>query len=191
MRRLLRTSTPLLGLCLLLVLPAAAGARQAGGWRPPLDVPLVVRGFEPPVARWLAGHRGVDLAAAAGTTVRAPGPGVVTYAGMLAGRGVVVISHGELRTTYEPVSPLVTPGQPVGPGAPIGQVTPNTSHCRPAICLHWGLLRGDTYLDPLRLLDAAPVRLLPLWESGPRVRLVVGPPHPFCRDMGVDLRGGQ
>jgi len=31
-----------------------------------------------------------------------------------------------------------------------------------AACLHWGLLQGDVYLDPLALLGLGRVRLLPL-----------------------------
>ena len=55
-----------------------------------------------------AGHRGVDLLGRAGPAGRAPRwPGTVTYAGMLAGRGVVVVSHGATRTTYEPVTASV------------------------------------------------------------------------------------
>ena len=35
--------------------------------------------------------------------------------------------------------------------------------CRPGTaCLHWGLLRGDTYLDPLALITQGRLRLLPL-----------------------------
>ena len=34
--------------------------------------------------------------------------GTVTFAGRLAGRGVVVVDHGGLRTTYEPVSASVS-----------------------------------------------------------------------------------
>src|SRR5690606_40194397 len=48
---------------------------------PPLVVLELVRGFEAPRERWGAGHRGVDLAAATGQPVRAPGPGTVTFAG--------------------------------------------------------------------------------------------------------------
>ena len=41
------------------------------------------------------------------------------------------------------------------------------SHCFPRACLHWGWLEGETYLDPLRLVGAGPVRLLPLWRPAP------------------------
>ncbi len=53
-------------------------------------------------------------------------------------------------------------GDRVGAGDQIGTLTLPGSHCFPRACLHWGWLRGETYLDPLRLLGAAPVRLLPL-----------------------------
>lgn len=38
------------------------------------------------------------------------------------------------------------------------------SHCFPRACLHWGWLRGETYLDPLELVGAGPVRLVP-WQG--------------------------
>ena len=48
-------------------------------------------------------------------------PGVVVFAGPLAGRGVVSIEHaGGLRTTYEPVTASVTAGASVAAGQPIG-----------------------------------------------------------------------
>ena len=52
-------------------------------------------------------------------------------------------------------------------GAPIGVLELGGSHCFPAACLHWGWLEGQTYLDPLRLVGAGPVRLLPLWRDAP------------------------
>lgn len=88
--------------------------------------------------------------------------GRVTFAGSLAGRGVVVVDHGSVRTTYEPVTARVRRGDPVGRGAMIGTLERLSSHCFPRACLHWGLRRGNTYLDPLTLVGAGPVRLLPL-----------------------------
>ena len=44
---------------------------------------------------------------------------------------------------------------------PIGTLVPGHAGCPADACLHWGLRRGDTYLDPLRLLVVR-VRLLPL-----------------------------
>jgi hypothetical protein len=34
--------------------------------------------------------------------------------------------------------------------------------CPVAACLHWGLRRGEVYLDPLSLLAPPEVRLLPM-----------------------------
>src|SRR5690606_38314141 len=51
----------------------------------------------------------------------------------------------------------------VAAGQPIGTLTAAGSHCFPAACLRWGLVRNsdDAYLDPLSLLGARPVRLHP------------------------------
>lgn len=159
------------------VVPAAAlaGPPPPGAWVRPLDGAdvQVVRGFEPPGRQWLPGHRGVDLAAAAGSTVRTAGAGVVTYAGAVAGRGVVVVSHGDLRTTYEPVTAHVSAGGRVEAGQAIGTLDVAGSHCAPDACLHWGLLAGDTYLDPFGLLAGRRVRLLPLGPDS--VRAVQSP----------------
>jgi murein DD-endopeptidase MepM/ murein hydrolase activator NlpD len=165
----------LVAMCVLLPQPSLADEGAAPQWVLPIaESASVVRGFDPPVQRWSAGHRGVDLAAPAGTTVRAAGAGVVTYAGLLAGRGVVAVSHGELRTTYEPVTATVSVGEHVDPSEPIGTLAAAGGHCLPSACLHWGLLRGTTYLDPLQLLGGG-VRLLPL---GSKALMPVGAPPP-------------
>lgn len=131
-------------------------------WVAPLDGPLVVlRPFDPPDVRWGSGHRGVDLSGWPDDLVRSAGAGTVTFAGPLAERGVVVVEHGELRTTYEPVEAVVSVGDVVAVGQPLGRLQPAGVHCGGASCLHWGLLRARTYLDPLALLGRVPVRLLP------------------------------
>ncbi|HSJ21231.1 MAG TPA: M23 family metallopeptidase [Nocardioidaceae bacterium] len=124
--------------------------------------PALARGFEPPVTKYAAGHRGVDLVGSSGQTVRAAVAGRVTFAGRLAGRGVVVVSHGSTRTTYEPVLAATRVGTLVAAGDELGALETFGSHCAPASCLHWGLIEGDTYLDPLSLVGAGPARLLPL-----------------------------
>lgn len=123
---------------------------------------VVVRGFDPPSTPYGPGHRGVDLSAAQGSPVLAAGDGTVTFAGAVAGRELVVIVHRDgLRTEYEPVRPLVHAGQAVTAGQRIGTVRGRHAGC-PGSCLHWGARRGDTYLDPLSLLQRlGPVRLLP------------------------------
>jgi len=134
------------------------------GYRWPLaGAPAVTRPFQPPPRPWLPGHRGVDLAGSPGVLVLAAGSGVVAFAGSVAGVGVVSIDHpGGLRTTYEPVTPLVAAGAPVAAGQPIGVLLPGHEGCPVAACLHWGLRRGGDYLDPLTLLGLARVRLYPV-----------------------------
>jgi murein DD-endopeptidase MepM/ murein hydrolase activator NlpD len=126
--------------------------------------PAILRPFEPPRHRWDAGHRGVDLVGYARAPVLAAGAGVVLYAGRLIGRGVVVIGHGIIRTSYEPVEPGLAVGTPVSVGEQIGTLDPG--HCTSSACLHWGLLTGHghgaTYFDPLLLLGCGQVRLEPV-----------------------------
>lgn len=132
--------------------------------RPPLSGDLqVVRSFDPPKRRWQAGHRGVDLAAPVGSKVMATAAGRITFAGQLAGRGVMVVDHGAVRTTYEPVMALRRVGDEVRGGDVIGRLEPGHDCRRPGVnCLHLGLRRGEAYLDPGLLLGlASPVRLLP------------------------------
>ncbi len=143
-------------------LPAKQGRAQKWVW--PLDPrPEVIRGFQPPATPWGAGHRGVDLAAKASHHVRSAGDGVVSFAGVIAGRGVVTITHGALRTTYEPVTSTLQLDTPVAAGQQIGQLADSSGHCAPQPCLHWGLLRGQEYLNPLGLLRSGRSRLLPVW----------------------------
>ncbi|MBW5420508.1 peptidoglycan DD-metalloendopeptidase family protein [Streptomyces sp. BG9H] len=136
--------------------------------------PALVRAWDPPSTEYGAGHRGVDLAAPPGTPVRAVAPGRVSFAGRVAGRGVVSVELDgtgapSLRTTYEPVRATLKKGAEVTAGEQVGTLERPTGHC-PEACLHWGLRRADAYLDPLallppRLLHPGPSRLLPL--TGP------------------------
>ncbi len=150
------------------------GRRRRSGHRPYMAVgvrPRVLRGWEPPASVYGPGHRGVDLAAATGTPVRAVADGRVSFAGRVAGKGVVSVELAgtgdpPLRTTYEPVRASVEEGAEVRAGEVIGTVEAGGSHCT-APCVHWGLLRGETYLDPLSLLPPwllhrGPSRLLPV-----------------------------
>ncbi|WP_436837010.1 murein hydrolase activator EnvC family protein [Micromonospora tulbaghiae] len=145
---------------------SAAGIRGAPGGRfrwPLPGAPRVVRRFDPPPQPWLSGHRGVDLAAAPGAPVLAAGPGIVLFAGTVAGRPVLTVGHADgLRTTYEPVRSRVTAGTPVYAGTPVGELLAGHPGCAEAACLHWGLRHDAEYLDPLALLGLGRVRLLPL-----------------------------
>ncbi|MCL2423789.1 MAG: M23 family metallopeptidase, partial [Micrococcales bacterium] len=55
----------------------------------------------------------------------------------------------------------VAVGDQVLPGDPVGVVVDSTaSHCSPTTCLHWGVRRGEQYIDPMLLLGG-PIVLLP------------------------------
>lgn len=151
--------------------PADTSVPAVGRAWPVGSRPSVIRGWEPPATAYGRGHRGVDLTAAPGTPVRAVAPGRVSFAGRVAGRGVVSVELNgtgdpPLRTTYEPVRATVKKGAEVAAGEVIGVLEPVGSHC-PTSCLHWGLRRADAYLDPLSLLPPwllgrGPSRLLPV-----------------------------
>ncbi|MFC6162942.1 M23 family metallopeptidase [Kribbella jiaozuonensis] len=157
-----------LALLSLAILPATAS-----DW-PLQPRPEVVHGFELPAKPWLPGHRGVDLAGHPGQPVLAATPGTITYAGPLAGRGIITITTGRRRTTYEPVVPAVSVGATVTTGTIIGRLSTAGSHCLPRTCLHWGLLQGKQYLNPLTLVPNRPVRLLPLTNQLPQPAQPIG-----------------
>ncbi|WP_018504566.1 peptidoglycan DD-metalloendopeptidase family protein [Parafrankia discariae] len=142
--------------------PAPDGGRS---WRWPLPEPVVVAGiFRAPAQPYGPGHRGVDLRSEPGAEVRAARSGVVGFVGWVGDRWVVTVVHGALRTTYEPVRPLVRAGQPVSDGDRLGLLEAGHPGCPGAACLHWGVLRGSEYLDPLSFFRRVPPRLLPLGD---------------------------
>lgn len=145
---------------------AAAEPDPVGVW-PLQPTHEVVHDFDPPDDPWGSGHRGVDLAGRVGQSVHTALDGSVAFVGTIAGKPVVTISHGETRTTYEPVTSELSKGDVVAAGQRIGSLELTFSHCFPIACLHWGWLRDKTYLDPLDLVGDVRVRLLPLWRDQP------------------------
>ena len=142
-------------------------APLAWGW-PLAGTPQLVRPFDPPSKPWLSGHRGVDLAAPQGAAVLAPTAGVVTFSGVVANRPVLTIAaSNDLRLSFEPVASGLKMGDSVVHGQVLGTLKGPT-HCdrgAPAAssCLHWGVRRGEEYVDPLQfVLDLRPSVLLPL-----------------------------
>ncbi len=121
----------------------------------------------PPPHEYGPGHRGADLAAVPGEVVRSPASGTVTFAGQVAGRGVVVVEHaGGVLTSLEPVVAALPRGSPVRAGSELGVVAPPPHPGCAVACLHWGVRVDGRYVDPLRwLARARAVRLLPL--TGP------------------------
>ncbi|MFP5371545.1 MAG: murein hydrolase activator EnvC family protein [Actinomycetes bacterium] len=166
-----RVAAVLLVVLLAVTLPPAPAAAapaaplgQVALWTAPLAGPFYVgRPFEAPPHAYGPGHRGVDLEGFPGAPVLAAADGVVAFAGMVAGRPVVSIDHaGGLLTTYEPVVSSVGAGQGVARGFPVGVLSAGHAGCSVEACLHWGLRRGETYLDPLALLRPPRLTLLPL-----------------------------
>ncbi|CAB4765970.1 MAG: peptidoglycan DD-metalloendopeptidase family protein [Actinobacteria bacterium] len=130
-------------------------------WRLPLAKSELIRPFTPPTRRYGRGHRGVDLAAAIGTTVCAPSEATITFAGQVNKVPTVVLAHsGGYRSTYQAVATPLKVGTKVAAGEIFGKVSASGHPAGPT-CLHWGLLWGENYLDPLSLLPHLRTHLLP------------------------------
>lgn len=140
------------------------GSAEIGDdWTWPVARPvLVIAQFLAPPTPYSAGHRGIDIATVVGAEVVAPAPGVVTFAGPVAGRDVIAIDHGEgLVSAIEPVSAGVGVGEHVGAGEPLGLVATG-GHCD-VRCVHFGVRLHGAYVSPLLLLGGVPrAVLLPL-----------------------------
>ncbi len=118
-----------------------------------------MREFDDLEYNWLSGHRGVDLDWDPGSSVYAAADGTVVYAGIVVDRPVVSISHGKIRSTYEPISPSVSVGEVVAQGQVIGTLLPGHSPGG----LHWGAkINASTYVNPLRMM-VGPIVLKP-WD---------------------------
>ncbi|WP_084602332.1 M23 family metallopeptidase [Thermomonas hydrothermalis] len=105
-----------------------------------------------------APHSGMDIAAPAGTPVRAPASGVVTFAApdlYLTG-GTVLLDHGHgISSNFLHLSRIdVQVGQPVRQGEIIGAVGATGRASGPH--LHWGMNWFDVRIDPLLVLQRTP-----------------------------------
>ncbi len=123
---------------------------------PPVAAPVAVP-FRAPACTYCPGHRGVQFDVAAGTLVLAAAPGVVQFAGIVAGVRYVVVSQPDgLRATYGMLAQvLVGVGESVAAGDPIGRSGPH---------LYFGLRDGVLAIDPTPLLGRwiGRPRLVPL-----------------------------
>jgi len=150
----------LVAACLAPFVPSAPSlaATEAGDrvrYQPPVPGP-VIDPFRPPATPYGPGNRGLDYRTKPGEAVRAAGPGLVIFAGQVAGRLAVVVLHADhLRTSYTGLSRVdVQRGQSVEGGQPLATAVDR---------LQFGVRAGTAYLDPAVLLDGGPsvVRLVP------------------------------
>lgn len=145
-----------------MLIPILVAASAAWIWPLP---PTVLSSYTPPRQTWAAGHRGIDLAAVPGQSVRAVAAGTVRFVGLVGGIPTLSIDHGRLRSTYQPVHATVVIGEQVAAGQPVGSVTGQLPHCSNS-CLHLGAKIPGGYVDPLDLLAASPVVLKPAGGPG-------------------------
>jgi murein DD-endopeptidase MepM/ murein hydrolase activator NlpD len=137
-----------------------AGAPPALAWTWPVDGP-VLQPFSLGDDPYAAGqHRGVDVAAPAGSPVLAPAAGTVSFAGTVpeGGRTVTVRTADGYAVTLVHLGAIaVRQDARVAEGAAVGTVGPSgeAEHARPYV--HLGIRVADDphgYLDPLGLLPA-------------------------------------
>lgn len=170
------SGTPAPGAAISTALPLTPGALDAsdqqllasvhGTWQWPVTIdPTVVRDFDPPSERWLAGHRGADLTVGLTGEILAPADGRVSHVGVVVDRATLTIDHGDgLRSSFEPVESDLKKGDRVRKGQVIG-VLSGRNHCLTTVraCVHWGVRMHDDYVHPLPFVGAQrPSVLLPL-----------------------------
>ena len=120
----------------------------------------MVDGFRLPFGPYGPGNRGLEYATEPGQEVRAIGPGLVVFAGPVAGNRAVTVLHPDgLRSSYSYLDEvLVKVGERVSTGTPVGTAGER---------FHLGVRAGGTYLDPAALFATGHVRLVPLPDPTP------------------------
>ena len=131
------------------------------GWEWPVAAFRLERAYEAPAHRYGAGHRGIDLRPLdePRTSARPP-PASIAFSGMVAGRGILTIDHGDgLVTTLEPVDSPLEAGAPVRAGSCRRHDRARRAHGAPAP-LHFGVRLHGEYINPLLLLGGVPRAVL-------------------------------
>ena len=166
-RLLLFGATSLVALCL-------SGPASAWSWPADGDV---LRPFTLGADAYAAGqHRGIDVAGADGSAVRAPASGTVSFAGSLPtyGRGVTILTSDGYAVTLVHLGSIgVAKGDSVAEGSSVGTMgsSGDAEHAVPTV--HLGVRvasEAEGYVDPLDLLpprSAAPVQPPPAPSPAP------------------------
>lgn len=138
--------------------------KECEGWIKPIKSGKLIKEFDPPDEKWLAGHRGVDYLSEENETIYAPANGTISFSGVVANKPVVTIDHGVLKSTFEPAISDKKVGQEVKKGEEFANVSfgsdKSNSHCSIEKCLHWGVKNGDNYVNPLSKLNCCPIILV-------------------------------
>jgi hypothetical protein len=151
---------------LIILLPVLlafqVGVQPALAWTWPADGP-VLRPFKLGDDPYAGGqHRGVDIGATLGTSVRAPAGGTVSFAGTVptSGKGVTIQTPNGYSVTLVQLGTIgVTRGADVAEGAVVGTIGPSGEPGVAEPHVHLGVrLTSDPngYLDPLRFLPPRP-----------------------------------
>lgn len=124
---------------------AAAPATPIVDYDPPVAEPPVST-FQPPATPYGPGRRGIEYRTAPGEDVGAVAPGVVAFAGPVAGALHVVVLHPDgRRSSYSFLARIaVARGDHVVAGQPVGVS---------AGSFHLGLRDASGYIDPLPLFE--------------------------------------
>jgi len=109
-------------------------------WAAPVAAPLSDP-YRAPRCRWCNGNRGIEYGTGIGATVRAVASGRVSFVGPVAGTTYLVVRHSDgIRATYGNISDVrLRVGQLVVRGMRVGSTAGR---------FHFGLRRGDRYIDP-------------------------------------------
>lgn len=128
-------------------------AREGADHAVPLFGTVIAPWDAPEDRPFAAGHRGIDVAAPTGTLVRTSAPGVVSFAGTVAGNQTVTVEHADgVRTSYSYLGTIVPRrGDALASGDVVGTV--GTGHPDEAFPphVHLAARRGDVYFDPVTL----------------------------------------
>src|SRR5947209_4703270 len=142
--------------------PVPAAAAGTGTWPVRGDVITPYRNGDDPYA---AGqHRGIDIAASAGTPVVAAAGGTILYAGVVGSSGLTVserTADGRYELSYLHLSAAsVHAGARVAAGERVGEVGTSGHRSAEQSHLHFGVREAgsrQSYIDPLSFLAPAPV----------------------------------